>query len=521
MKKSFLLFFLLLIITVTASACSLKPGDKADAGEEVEETVIDVETTMPVRKDLSVSSDFSGNVQADNTIIVIPKVAGEVIEKNYEVGDHVNEGDLLFAIDDTTAQITLKQAEATLASAKAGYTSQQATSASTIAQATETYGKIGTNEAQLSNAVDSAYAGKVQAGGSFDTAKAAVEFYDDSYDRAKDSLDNAKKTRDAANETVNAIQRQIDSGAYTPEELEDLLDGLAVAKAAAAQAEGAVTQAEAAVDSAKLQKRTNENSARSAEMQYYVAQEGYDAAIRNQQDYEIYTKNTTLYGVNAQIHGAEAGLTSAESNVKQAEAALENAKLALDYTKVKAPASGIITAINISLHNMASQTTQAYVIQSDAKNKIVFYVAEETVRNMSVGNEALITRNQNTYRAVISSVSDTLDTTTGLFRVEATVTGDDTTLVSGSVVSVRTITRQSPNAMTVPVNAVYYDEEQPYVYLDENNVAVRRDIVTGLTDSDSIEVVAGLEGNERIISSYSTQLHEGVKVNIASAPEVP
>ena len=94
---------------------------------------------------------------------MIPKVSGEVTEKNFEVGDHVNEGDLLFTIDDTTAQIAVKQAQAQLTSAKAGVTAQTAATASTHASGIETIGKIPTTEMQLQQAVEQAEAGKQQA----------------------------------------------------------------------------------------------------------------------------------------------------------------------------------------------------------------------------------------------------------------------------------------------------------------------------------------------------------------------
>ncbi len=468
---------------------------------------MDVTTSLPSRRGLSVCSDFSGTMEADSTVVIIPKIAGEVTEKNFEVGDHVNAGDLLFAIDDTTAQIALKQAEATLATAQAGYTSTQASSASTIAQANENFGKIGSNEATLNEAIDKAYVGQLTAGNQLNSAAKTSDFYDENYEKAKNALDNAENAR---NQAKSALDAAIASG---------ISENIAAAQAAYASASSAVTSAQNAKDQAKLSKNTYSDTAANAELQYYLAQDGYNAAVRSKQDYENLTKNTTLYGVNAQIRGAEASLTNAESSVKQAEAALENAKLGLEYTRITSPVNGIITEINVSLHNMATQSTQAYVIQADERNKIVFYVADETARNILPGNGAQVTRNQETFDAVITSVSDTLDHSTGLFKVEAELLGDVSRLANGSVVSVKTVTRHSENALTVPINAVYYDEEQAYVYLNENSRAARRDVSTGLSDSGSIEITEGLSGEEQIITSYSTQLHDGVKISATHETE--
>ena len=77
----------------------------------------------------------SGDEAAESEVKVIPLLGGEVVEKNFEVGDHVNEGDLLFRIDDEALQIALKTAQAQVSTAQAGLTSSTATAEATKAKA--------------------------------------------------------------------------------------------------------------------------------------------------------------------------------------------------------------------------------------------------------------------------------------------------------------------------------------------------------------------------------------------------
>ncbi|MCR5627750.1 MAG: efflux RND transporter periplasmic adaptor subunit [Lachnospiraceae bacterium] len=471
-------------------------GEKAEVVEA--DTTIEVEVGNPELTTITVSSDFSGTVQAESQVLVIPKIAGEVVEKNYEIGDHVNEGDLLFAIDDTSAQIALKQAKAGVTQAQAGYTSQQASTASTIASAAETLGKMSTNEQQLANAVDSAYAQKIAAGNNLDTAGATEEYQDDKLEDLKDDLEDAKDKKDKLKKQLN------ESG------------GDETIAAAYETAKSTVESLEDAIDELELTHRSGANSAESAEMNYYVAQEGYDLAVKNQQDYQNYTKNTTLYGVNAQVVGADAALTNSGASLETAKANLENAQLALDYTKVKAPVAGVITNIGVSLHNMASQSTVAYTIEADAKSKVVFYVAEETVKNLKPGNDVHISKGTNSYEGRITNVADTIDSETGLFEIEASVNGSND-LVTGSTVSVRTVTREADKAVSVPINSVFYDEEQPYVFVNEGNVAKRVDIETGLSNESVVEVVSGLTTDDNVITSYSTKLKDGSEIKVISS----
>ena len=481
------------------TGCSLGKKDE----EEEKETVVPVETGRPAVKDISVSYNFSGTVEADDIVNVIPKIAGEVTEKHFAVGDHVNEGDLLFKIDDSTAQITLKQAEAGLTSAKAGLNSQVAVQASTYASATETLGKIPTNDQQLGVAVDSAYASAVQAGVQKDNANLNTEYSEEQYDNAQNAVKDTKAARDTAKATLEKAKQGGDE------------DQIAAAMEAYTKAEAAVSSAESLRDQLEFAKKTNANNAKSAEMQYYVAQEGYNMAVRNKQDYETYTVNSTLYGANAQMVGADAAVTNSKASVEQAEANVENAKLALDYTQICAPVSGIITEINVSEHNMAGQGSPAYVIQSDTKEKIVFYVAEETRKFITPGNFALVTKNGTDYEAAIKKVENTIDSESGLFKIEADPIGNPQDLIPGSIVNIRTITREAKNAVTVPINSIYYDAEQAYVYTVVNGTAKRRNVTTGLSDETDTEIIDGISKDDRIILSYSAQLKDGVKIEEA------
>ena len=496
-KAAYVLFAALTAVTVFGCGSKEEPEK-----EEEIKTSVAVEIQKPEIKDISLSYNFSGTVQADDTVVIIPKIAGEVTEKHFEVGDHVNEGDLLFKIDDTSAKITLKQAEAALSQAQAGVTSQVAAQASTYASATETLGKIPSNDQQLATAVDSAYASAVQAGAQKDSANATSDFNKKNLENAEKAVNDAQAARDNAERNLAAARQSEDDST------------IATAAAALQSAENVLKQAKTAKEQAELAKKTGENTAKSAEMQYYAAMEGYDNAVRNKQDYETYTVNSTLYGANAQMVGADAALTNSQAALKQAQAGVENAKLALEYTTVTSPVSGTITAINISEHNIASQTTQAYIIQSDTKEKIVFYVAEETRKSITPGNRALVTKNGTEYEAVIKNVESTIDQATGLFKVEAQTQGSTEGLISGSVVNLKTITRQSKGALTVPINCVYYDGEQAYVYVAQNGKAARRDITVGLSDDKDMEVVNGLSGEDQVIITYSAQLNDGSEIEL-------
>ncbi len=526
---------ILALVLTASSVTGCNAGGKADAEatEEIDNSV-EVTTANPVVRTIAIQSNFSGTVEAEDTVVVIPKVAGEVIEKNFEVGDHVNEGDLLFRMDDESARIALEQAEAQVDTAKASYTAQQANNANTKAQATETIAKISSNSAQLDAAVDKAYAQKRSAGNQWETFSTNEDYYETEYEEAKHDLKNTKKKKKKLKEEKEKLEsimnsyssRSSSDGEDKANEwlksqgfssAKDLNDAYSSAASAYSSADAAIDSYERSIrqyDNAKMQ---NGYSADSYEMSYYTAEEDVALAEQNREIYKNYTIASTLFGVNAQVVGADANLITSEAGVRNAKASLENAENALENYTVTAPVSGIITAIGVTLHNMASSATEAYKIETDSLNKIVFYVAEETVKNVETGNDALITKNGEEINAKITNVGTTIDEDTGLFKIEAMAQGSNNDLLNGSTVSVRTITRVAKNAVTVPVDAVYFDDEQAYVLLADGDKAARRDIETGISDDEGIEVVSGLSSDDNVIVSWTSMLKDGMEIKITGS----
>ncbi len=523
MKKAKLSKILAITISLSMSTAAMT-GCGSTAEEEstvAEELIVDVETANPGTADLSISSNFAAKVEADSEVTVVPKTSGEVTSKNFEVGDHVNEGDLLFTIDDESAQIALSQAQASVASAKASVDSSTAAQQASQYSALETIGTMSTTEQQLANAVDSAKANVQIAANTLASASETSDYYSD---KSSDSSHDKSKYKKKASKLKSIID---DYYAASSDQRSKVLQGsgynsIDSLEAAYQSYKDKADDAGDSKDNYNLQSDTYGYNAATAEQNYYTAQEAEALAEKQQQDYQNYTKGSTIAGVQSSLASAQANVDTSKASLDQANASLSNAKLALEYTKVTAPVSGTITEINVNLHNMASSGSSAYVIQSDAKNKIVFYVAETTAENITVGNSAVVTKNGVDYDAVITSVGNTVDASKKLFKIEASTLGSSD-LVNGSDVRISTITRESKNALTIPVSAVYYDGEQAFVYLNSNGIAEIRNITVGITGDRGVEVTSGLSYEDEIVTTFSSQLNEGVKLsatNTSSAKKV-
>jgi len=566
----------LLASSVALSGCGSKEAEEASTEETV--TAIQVETAVPSTNTIQVFSDFIGTVEASEETSIIPKIAGEVTSKNFEVGDYVNAGDLLFTIDDTALQISKQSAEASvqmaqanLNSAEAGLIAQQASNAATKASVNETLGTMDTQEMQLENNVNSAKRAVGAAKGNNGLANQSFSTYQDATDRVSDNVESADKSITNAErylENVERIQNRYsdiasksnvddakslaenygvsssDIASYTDSRdvantylrsktsyssSEELAVAYATAQSQYTSAvsgkkslEGSKSSALLAQIQAAIQTQTTADS-------LLTAQDAQKLAEKYQKDYENFTKNTINANANAQVVGGDAqvissanSVTTANANLTSANAQLATANLQIDYTKVTAPISGVIQQINVEQYEMVSNQSAAYVISSADSKKVTFYVAENAMQNMTIGQAVSIEKEGNTYDASISKIDNTVDAQKGLFKVEVTLTGTGAdTFITGTSVKLTTATQQSVDAMTVPIDAVYYESQQAYVYCAKDGVATRTDITTGIADETNVEVLSGLTATDKVITSWASQLKDGAVIEEAVTAEEP
>lgn len=78
-----------------------------------------VEVSTPIIKDVMLTREYPGYLEADATISIVGRINGTIIKKNFVEGGRVKKGDLLFVIEPTLYENNVKQAEAALQTAKA------------------------------------------------------------------------------------------------------------------------------------------------------------------------------------------------------------------------------------------------------------------------------------------------------------------------------------------------------------------------------------------------------------------
>ena len=207
-----------------------------------------------------------------------------------------------------------------------------------------------------------------------------------------------------------------------------------------------------------------------------------------------------------------------QNAAESARIAYETAKnqydLQVEYTTVIAPISGIVESRNVDPHDHVDTETEICVISGNDEVQIRFGITERSLETLEVGDTVEIEKNGSTYQGTVIEIGSMVNSSTGLYDVKAQMdkSGSFTT---GSRVKIRVVMSQALNAMTIPVDAVSYDNGAPFVYCAENGTAKKTMIESGIYDQNRMEVLSGLTYDSQVITSWNNELVDGAEVLLA------
>lgn len=106
------------MITFALAACILTACDKNKSSRTGMEA-LPIDVTKPLVENVTLTKDYPGYLEAESTVDLVGRVNGTLQSKNFAPGSRVRQGEVLFVIEPTLYENAVKQAEATLKTAKA------------------------------------------------------------------------------------------------------------------------------------------------------------------------------------------------------------------------------------------------------------------------------------------------------------------------------------------------------------------------------------------------------------------
>jgi RND family efflux transporter MFP subunit len=221
---------------------------------------------------------------------------------------------------------------------------------------------------------------------------------------------------------------------------------------------------------------------------------------------------------------ASAGVSAAQQALLAAQDSLEKDKTMYAYAHMTAPFDGVVTQMYAYTGALLPAGTSSnignsalcHLAQNDVL-RLVIPVPERAVPDVHLGEAVQVTvssLNRN-FDGKIVRTADQIDLATRTMHTEVQVENPKYQVVPGMYATVSIPLQTAKDVLTVPVQAVQSSSEGQGTVLivDSSNHIQRRDVTTGLQNATSIEILSGLNANDRVVFGEQAQYKEGELVS--------
>jgi len=216
----------------------------------------------------------------------------------------------------------------------------------------------------------------------------------------------------------------------------------------------------------------------------------------------------------ADVDRKTASRDAAAARVAVAQAQLQQARAEIGRLDIRSPAAGLVLTRAAEPGQVVGPANGAlFRVARDGEMEVRAQLAEQDLARLRVGNSAEVTPvgNNRVFTGTIWQMSPVIDPQTrqGTARIQLRY---DPALRPGGFASV-TIRSGTVTAPRLPESAVLNDEKGYYAYaVAKDGRVVRRDLKIGDMSDAGVVVLAGLQGDERIVLSAGAFLSPGDRV---------
>jgi HlyD family secretion protein len=200
--------------------------------------------------------------------------------------------------------------------------------------------------------------------------------------------------------------------------------------------------------------------------------------------------------------------------LEQAKAQAKLAQQAVEQLTITAPFDGVITARHIEPMGVA--TPNIPLLQLSQLDQIIVdvQVGSTQIDQLKAGMKVLVLFEGKSQQ--IEATLDTLSPGVGvqgnLYQAQIRLDNQERSLLPGKHAKVDVELKHYEQSLLVPVQAVFFQEEQPSVYIVNNDRALLKKIQLGERNRDYYRVLEGLEEDELVVTTGRDQVTDGKTV---------
>ena len=156
---------------------------------------------------------------------------------------------------------------------------------------------------------------------------------------------------------------------------------------------------------------------------------------------------------------------------------------------------------------------QLLTLQSTEDVMINVPISKYNLSKVAIGQKADITIAGNQYQGTVTRINGIAvknESGTPVINAEVHIDNPDQSIYLGIEAKVVIHTASSTNVLLAPVETVNTDNEGQFCYVIENDVLIRKNVVTGVSSDTVIEIKEGLKMGDQVVNDYTMTLTDGM-----------
>lgn len=213
---------------------------------------------------------------------------------------------------------------------------------------------------------------------------------------------------------------------------------------------------------------------------------------------------------------------SAQANLAAAEANVRRLQQLEAFKNVYAPFAGVITKRNVdpgALINAGAGGRELFDVAQLDPLRVYVNVPQAYAPDIKVGTPAFATLEElpaQKFMGKVARTAEAIDPSSRTLLTEVDIPNKDGRLLPGSFGQVHFALKSEVARFVVPVNAMLFRAQGPQIaVVGSDGKAHLRSITIGRDYGASLEVLTGVDANDRIIINPADSLEEGQTVNVA------
>lgn len=204
------------------------------------------------------------------------------------------------------------------------------------------------------------------------------------------------------------------------------------------------------------------------------------------------------------------------AQLNQASLAVSTAKDALDAVELKAPASGTVTSVLVSVGDFATQSVPPVTIIDTETLILQVPLTEYEVTRVAAGQQIELTVDalDAEYVGTVEWVSPAIDARTQSYYARIRIDNADGHLKPGMYARAEIVVDRAKDSVLLPKEALMRENGAVYVYVIENGATRRTAVTLGLDDGYTVEILSGVKEGDTVVTKGQAYLNDGIAIEI-------